>query len=89
MNNSQQKLATLSGVSRTTVSDIENGKTYNVLTLIQILRGLESLDEIDKFIVDPGISPIELSKLRGREKQRASKSTIKDMNEKDDEGSEW
>jgi len=95
-NISQQKLATLSGVSRTTISDIENGKTYNILTLIQLLRGLESLDDIDNFIVDPGISPIELSKLKGKKKQRSSKKRKKSIplnnNNSDDDNednTEW
>ena len=72
-NLSQKKLAAISGISRTTISDVENGKMYTVLTLIQMLRGLQSLDEFDAFIPDLGISPLQLSKLNGSARRRASK----------------
>jgi len=72
-NLSQKKLATISGISRTTISDVENGKMYTVLTLIQMLRGLQSLDEFDAFIPDLGISPLQLSKFNGSARRRASK----------------
>ena len=71
-NLTQQDVADLSGISRPTVSDLERGNPFEILTLIQVLRVLDALDEIDSFLPDPGISPLQLAKLRGKERQRAS-----------------
>lgn len=71
-NLTQQKVADLAGVSRTTISEMERGNPFEVLTLIQVLRALRSLDSIDAFLPDPGISPLQLARMRGKERQRAS-----------------
>ena len=71
-NFTQQETADLAGISRTTVSDLERGYPFEILTLIHILRALNALDEIDSFLPDPGISPLQLAKMRGKERQRAS-----------------
>jgi transcriptional regulator with XRE-family HTH domain len=71
-NLTQQEIADLTGMSRSTVSDLERGNPFEILTLIQILRALNALDEIDSFLPDPGISPLQLAKMRGKERQRAS-----------------
>jgi transcriptional regulator with XRE-family HTH domain len=71
INISQQELADRTGISRNTVSYIEQGKPFGVLTLIQILRGLDALDELDSFLPDPGISPLQLARMKGRERLRA------------------
>ncbi len=71
-NLTQQDVADLAGISRPTVSDLERGNPFEILTLIQVLRVLDALDEIDSFLPDPGISPLQLAKLRGKERQRAS-----------------
>lgn len=71
-NFTQQEIADLTGMSRSTVSDLERGNPFEILTLIQILRALNALDEIDSFLPDPGISPLQLAKMRGKERQRAS-----------------
>ena len=71
-NFTQQETADLAGISRPTVSDLERGNPFGILTLIQILRALNALDEIDSFLPDPGISPLQLAKMRGKERQRAS-----------------
>jgi transcriptional regulator with XRE-family HTH domain len=71
-NLTQQEIADLAGISRPTVSDLERGNPFEILTLIQIMRALSALDEIDSFIPDPGISPLQLAKMRGKERQRAS-----------------
>ncbi len=84
-NLTQQALADTAGISRPTVSDIERGAPAGVLTLIQVLRALGGLEELDAFVPDPGLSPLALAKLKGKERQRASRSTT----EKDKEESEW
>jgi len=71
-NFTQQEIADMAGISRPTVSDLERGKPFGILTLIQILRALNALDSIDAFLPDPGISPLQLARMRGAERQRAS-----------------
>ncbi len=74
-NLSQQTLADTAGLSRTTVSDLERGAPAGVLTLVQILRALGALEELDAFLPDPGPSPLELARMKGRERQRASRQS--------------
>jgi len=71
-NLTQKEIADLAGISRPTVSDLERGKLFGILTLLQVLRALNALDAVDAFLPDPGISPLQLAKMRGRERQRAS-----------------
>jgi transcriptional regulator with XRE-family HTH domain len=72
-NITQQDLADRAGLSRKTISDLEREGSASMLTLIQVLRALGSLEELDTFLPDPGLSPLELAKLKGRERQRASR----------------
>jgi len=72
-NMSQQRLAAMAGLNRMTVSEIERGSPFGVLTLVQILRALDALDEMDSFLPDPGISPLQLAKMKGKERRRASR----------------
>ena len=46
-NLSQQTLAGLAGLSRTTVSDLERGAPAGMLTLVQVLRALGGLEELN------------------------------------------
>ncbi len=71
-NLTQKLLADRAGVNRTTISEMERGNPFEVLTLVQVLRALRSLESMDAFLPDPGISPLQLAKMRGRERQRAS-----------------
>jgi len=71
-NITQQELARLSGLSRSTISEIEGGKPFGVLALIQVLRALETLEDLDAFLPDSGPSPLQLAKLKGRERRRAT-----------------
>ena len=77
-NITQQHLAESSGLNRTTIRDIENGKNSSLLTLVQVLRGLDVLDELEAFLPEPGVSPLQLAKLKGKQRQRArSKRKVK------------
>ena len=71
-NVSQQKLAELAGLNRTTVSEIEQGNPFAMLTFIQILRALDALEELDSLLPDPGISPLQLARMKGTLRSRAS-----------------
>jgi transcriptional regulator with XRE-family HTH domain len=71
-NTTQEALARRAGVSRRVVLDLEAGKGCGLNSFIEILRSLRKLDQLDAFLPDPGISPLQLAKLRGRERQRAT-----------------
>jgi transcriptional regulator with XRE-family HTH domain len=74
-NITQAKLQGLSGVYRTTIGDLENGKNCSLLVLIQLLRALERLDLLDAFFEEQMPSPVLYAKLHRMERLRASRST--------------
>lgn len=73
MNLSQMALSKNAGISRRTVQAVEAGGSISMNKFIAILRCLNSLDAIDSFIPPVEISPLQLAKLKGRERQRAYK----------------
>jgi len=68
----QKELAERAGVARTVIQKMEQGEEFMVDGLIRVMRVLNLLDQLDNFLPDPGISPIQLARLQGKERQRAS-----------------
>jgi len=85
LNLTQAAVGERAGLDRMTVGQIERGSSGNLLTLIQILRALDALDELDAFLPDPGVSPLELARLKGRQRRRASRRSAV----RKDEDREW
>ena len=83
-NLTQQVLADRAGLSRKTVSDLEREAGVGLLTLVQVLRALGELEELDGFLPDQGPSPLQLAKLKGRVRQRASRRSTGDKKEESD-----
>ena len=77
-NTTQAVLAQRAGVSRRLVFDLERGMGCGLSSFVEILRALKKLDQLDMFLPDPGISPLQLAKLKGRERQRASGGRAED-----------
>ncbi len=71
-NVSQADLARDAGVARKTITNLETGEGCSMTTLLGVLRALGRLENLDAFLPDPGISPIQLAKLKGKQRQRAS-----------------
>ena len=71
-NLTQQEIAEHAGIGVRTVKSLEAGERTTVDTLIRALRALGRLGTIDAFLPEPGLSPLQLAKLQGRERQRAS-----------------
>ncbi len=71
-NLTQEELAECAGIGVRTVRSLEAGQKPTVETLIRALRALGRLGTIDAFLPEPGLSPLQLAKLQGRERQRAS-----------------
>jgi transcriptional regulator with XRE-family HTH domain len=71
-NLSQQEVADKAGLDRTTVGALERDGRASLLTLVQVLRALGALDELDSFLPATGPSPLELARRQGQVRQRAS-----------------
>ena len=69
-NKTQAQVAKEAGINRWTLSQIENGGSITLATLIQILRVLDLLHLLEIFIVKEKISPIEYAKLKEKKKKR-------------------
>jgi len=70
---SQAALAREAGIARKTITNLEAGEGCSMGTLLAVLRALGRLENLDAFLPDPGVSPIQLAKLKGRQRQRASR----------------
>ncbi len=75
LNITQEELSKRAGVHVQTIKNFESGKTTTLLTFVQILRAFGDLDALHTLFPDPGISPIALLKLKGKERERASRSS--------------
>ncbi len=71
-NLTQRELAAWAGVERKAVQRIEAGEAVKLTSFLRVLRALGLLDALDQLVPEPLPSPIELLKLRGKERRRAS-----------------
>ena len=67
----QVAVARQAGVSRKTVLNAEKGQAQ-LESFIAILAALNLLDQLDQFLPVQDISPLQLAKLQGKKRQRAS-----------------
>jgi transcriptional regulator with XRE-family HTH domain len=72
-NLTQAGLAERAGIGVRTVRSLEAGQMPTVETLIRALRGLGKLGALDGLLPEPGLSPLQLARLQGRGRQRASR----------------
>jgi len=68
----QADLAEQAGVSKRTVERIEAGASAQSSSMIRIFRVLDLIQTLDSMIPEPGPSPMDLLKLKGKVRQRAS-----------------
>lgn len=78
-NLTQAELSELSGLSRSAISDLETKGTGSMNTFIRVLRALEKLEILNYFITEVPVSPIQIAKLKGKNRKRAS-GTKKSIN---------
>lgn len=69
----QADLAEQAGVSKRTVERVEAGATTQMSTMVRILRILDLLDRLEGLVPEAGPRPLDLLKLKGKERQRASR----------------
>jgi len=84
-NLTQKELAEAVTLSLNAIKSLESGRG-KLSTLIAVLRELGALDHLDKFIPEISISPLQLAKMQGKERIRASGKRLK---LKSQDKSEW
>lgn len=72
-NLTQAEVASRAGLTRTTVLNAEKGKVQ-LENLVAILASMDMVNQLNVFLPAPEISPIQLARLKGQERQRASKT---------------
>jgi len=70
-NVTQKELAEATTLSLNAIKSLESGRS-KLSTMIAVLRELASLDHLDSFIPEISISPIQLAKMQGKVRERAS-----------------
>ncbi|MGJ8678898.1 helix-turn-helix transcriptional regulator [Paraglaciecola sp.] len=70
----QKQLAEKAGVSLKAVVNSENGKS-TLESFVAILMALELTEQLNSFLPKQDISPIQLAKLRGKTRKRATGSS--------------
>ena len=80
----QEELSKQAGVSPKTVSNLETGKDVSFRTVIEILRALGCLQNIDTLLPEQTIRPSELAEL-GKKRERAPRKKKK----KEPTSAEW
>ncbi|MGI9289523.1 MAG: helix-turn-helix domain-containing protein [Pseudomonadales bacterium] len=70
-NMNQTTLANEAGVSRRTITRLENGEGVSLDTLIRVMKALGVVDRLETLLPDPTVRPIERVRLKGRERKRA------------------
>jgi transcriptional regulator with XRE-family HTH domain len=84
-NITQKELAEATALSLNVIKSLESGRG-KLTSLIGVLRELGTLDQLDNFIPEPSISPMQLAKLHCKPRERASGERLKD---KSKGASEW
>jgi len=85
-NLSQTELGESAGLSRSAIGHMESKGIGTMSTFIQILRALEKIEILDQFITEAPVSPIQIAKLRGKARKRASGNQ---QSEENKEVPEW
>jgi len=79
-NLTQSEVAVSAGIARKTVINAEKGKVQLDI-MMAILIALDLTDQLDLFLPKQEISPLQLAKLQGKKRQRASGERAKSNKE--------
>jgi transcriptional regulator with XRE-family HTH domain len=66
----QKDLAGKAAVSLDVISSLENGRSVGTISLARVLRGLGLRDALADMLPAPAVSPLDLQKLAGKQRQR-------------------
>ncbi len=78
----QADAAEQAGLGKRTVERIEAGRDIQMSTLIRLLRVLELIDGVDRLVPETGLRPMELLRLKGKDRRRASSKRAVKSDEK-------
>ena len=78
----QADIAKQAGVSKRSVERLESGATVKMSIFIRILRVLNLLPGLDNILPQEASSPMDLLKLKGKTRQRASTSNAESVSDK-------
>lgn len=73
----QSELAKRTGLTRRTILNAEKGKVQ-LENFIAILSALSLLNQLNLFLPEQQLSPLQLAKLKGQERKRASRKSNSD-----------
>ncbi len=82
----QAEVASRAGLNRRTILNAEKGKVQ-LENLVAILVSMDMADQLNMFLPIQEISPIQLAKLKGKKRQRASRSKYRKARIKEDKPS--
>jgi transcriptional regulator with XRE-family HTH domain len=71
----QSRLAEDAGVSRRTITRLENGQSVSLDTLLRVMRALGLAGRLATLLPDPAVRPIDRVRLKGKERRRARART--------------
>ena len=71
-NITQLQMSNIAGLSRSAISAMENDGNGSMISFVQALRALEKLEILNNFITEAPVSPVQIAKLHGKQRQRAS-----------------
>jgi transcriptional regulator with XRE-family HTH domain len=71
-NLAQAEVARKAGVSRRALQNLESKGVCTLSLLIRVMRALGKLHQLEALLPESGPSPIQLARLKGRERQRAT-----------------
>lgn len=74
-NISQSDLATEAGVSRSTLTRLADGRPISLDSFIRVMQALKLTDQLMALLPDPSVRPIDRVRLKGNERQRATRKT--------------
>jgi len=80
-NISQSRLAAEAGVSRRTITRLENGGGISVETLVRVMRALGIANRLETLVPDPSLRPIDRVRFKGKQRQRAREVAGADKDE--------
>ena len=81
-NITQKELADRTTLSLNSIKALESGRS-KISTLVAVLRELGALDQLDNFIPQITISPMQLAKTQGKVRLRASGERLKNKQQED------
>ncbi len=79
----QAELASRTGLNRRTILNAEKGNVQ-LKNLVAILVNLGMVEQINMFLPVQEISPLQLAKLKGKQRQRASRTQKKKLQIRED-----